>query len=535
MPVDISRCQQYRAYDKAMVEIIFISSSRIKFTHIEYGLRGSRYFITPQRNYGIGYVEPRIYVRDELLKQSYVDARKRFEKYVSNADDKFFMIEDTSVIVDALSDDHNEVPGLDVKYWMQEHTFESVDRLLKEHGDNRACTVRSDIVLHLPKKLRDKYKKEYLVFTGSQRGAICKEEKEFGTNPLYSWLDNKTFNKWFVPDPYIEQDIPISLLDVDEASKYDFRLFALKKMIEFLDKEDLEKFKKDIKAKYTPNLFESSTFLLLGPTCTGKTTLSQYLSEKYGYYHIEASDFMYLEYYNRHGVESTIPIGDFAQKMLREDPVIVAKQVVAFCKKLHGVPIVISGFRAQEEIEYFAKNHPITTCSIYIETEQKLRYERCIKRNRGDMADNFINFQKKDAQQFEMGLAEIEKSIQNKIYNNETIEKFYARFESKNLEYIKSNIFVPSHSKKQLRLEDFILLSLKDENDRYFTTTEIANLINNKFKLQKNKNNVSRYFNQYFHPYFEIKVESGVKKYRLNTTGTSQANYLLESDLGFDK
>ncbi len=153
------------------------------------------------------------------------------------------------------------------------------------------------------------------------------------------------------------------------------------------------------------------------------------------------------------------------------------------------------------------------------------------------MADDFINFQKKDAQQFEMGLAEIKKSIHNKINNNETIEKFYARFESENLEYIKSDMPILPTTKKQLRLEDLILLSLKDEGDRYFTTTEIAKLINKKSKSekQKSKNNVSRYFNQYFHPYFEIKVESGVKKYRLNTTGISQANYLIESDLDFDK
>ena len=511
-----------------MIEIVFISSSRTKFAHIEYGLEGSNYYISPQKNYGIGYEEPRIYNREELLKESYVDAKKRFAKSVSNAEDKFFILEDTSVIIDALSDSENEVPGLDIKYWMQENTFDDVDTLLKEK-DNRVCTVRSDILLHLPKQLQEKYKKEYMVFTGTQKGVICKKEKVFETNPLYPWLDNKTFNKWFVPIEYEEKDTSISQLKIEEARKYDFRLNALEKMISFLDNEKLDEYSKQNKSHYIPNLFEATTFILLGSTCAGKSTLAEYMAKKYQYYHIEASDFMYLEYHKRHGANPNIAIGDFAQKVLEQNPIIVAKEVVDFCKKLGSEPIVISGFRTIDEVEYFQKNHYKNVQLLYIDTEQKLRYERCKLRKRNDVAMTWDKFQQKDTQQYDIGVRVLEERIEDKISNNDSFEKYFETFEISFHDFIKSDSFRSKKMLEDMRLEDLILITLIDYPDNYYSTTEIAKLINEKFSdlKPKSKNNVSRYFNQYFHPYYDIVSENGTNKYAINTTGLSQARYLL--------
>jgi len=508
-----------------MVELIFISSSRMKFAHIEYLLKETDYYITAQRNYGIGYVEPRIYDRKKLLEESYRDARERFEKNVSNFDDKFFILEDTSVIIDALSKQGEEVPGLDIKYWMQENDFESVDTMLKAKGNNRKCTVRSDILLHLPKSLRDDLERDYVVFTGFSHGYISQKDYQFKTSPLYPWLDNKTFNKWFVPEAFYDMDTPISMLPIDLALEYDFRKEAIDQMKVFLDALDLQMYHDKRKQHFQPTLFDSPAFLLLGSTCAGKSTLAQYLADKYNYFHVEASDFMYLEYHRRHGVGSSVAIGDFAELALRENPEIVAEKVVRFCRDI-AAPIVVSGFRTPIEVEYFIKNFKRKTEVLFIDTEQTKRFERCKLRKRADAAYTLENFIVKDAQQYAMGIEELERSVKNKLSNNGTKENYYDRFEEK---YGYSLHFFANRGK--FKLEELILWVLLINEGEYFTTTQIAQLINNEFSLTapKNKNNVSRYFNQQFHAYYDIRQtpENSINTYAINDTGKSYIQYIM--------
>jgi len=87
-----------------------------------------------------------------------------------------------------------------------------------------------------------------------------------------------------------------------------------------------------------------------------------------------------------------------------------------------------------------------------------------------------------------------------------------------------------------LNLEESVLVSLLIESrkgDEYYTTTELASKINEYVidyrvgssgeKIVTNKNNVSRFFNQKFYPYFDIQSSSGTNKFRLSTTGRSKA------------
>ena len=79
-----------------------------------------------------------------------------------------------------------------------------------------------------------------------------------------------------------------------------------------------------------------------------------------------------------------------------------------------------------------------------------------------------------------------------------------------------------------ISLEKAILITLaiecqKDES-RYFTTTEMSHLINRYFKdYKKNKNNVSRYFNQSFYVYYEVRYENRKNKYKISPIGYSEA------------
>jgi inosine/xanthosine triphosphate pyrophosphatase family protein len=350
------------------LEIIFITSSRIKLAHVQYLAREYPIIIAKQKNYGIGYVEPRIYDREQLLSESYKDALERFTKNVSNPEEKFFIIEDTSVKIEALSENGEEVPGLDIKYWMKEHTFEMLDEVLKAKGNNRKCTVRSDIVLHLPKKLRDKYGIDYKQFTGIVEGKIVTSEQEYSTNPSYPWLDNKTFNKWFAP----EDNIPLGAMTVQKSEVYDFRKKAFDQVHLLLKEEGYIKQNTTplIKQHALPLYFDH--LILVGPTCAGKSTLASYLAEKYGYFHLEASDFMHQKFYELHGVNSDLKIGDFAQEALLENPCIVADLVTKHMNRLKDTPVIISGFRNPQEIQCFLEKYKCDINIVYIVTPEKL-------------------------------------------------------------------------------------------------------------------------------------------------------------------
>ncbi len=525
-----------------MLEVIFLTSSRIKLAHARYLCRNYSIHISKQKNYGIGYIEPRIYDREELLSASIKDAYDRLK----NRDEKFFFIEDTSVIINALSKER-EVPGVDIKYWMQEHSFASIDQQLKAVGNDRSVTVRSDLVLMIPQNLGKLAGERIKRFTSFSTGKLTDKEFQISTQPLYPWLDNKSFNKWFIPDGY---DTVFSLLPVEQAEECDFRKVAFNEMLSFLEKYGyIRKLSPtssylsndDRKLAQQRNLFRPDplVFLVCGPTCAGKTTLANYMSKQYSYYHIEASDYMYLSYYRSHGLGSTVPIADFAEKALLDDPSIVVDQIINDINELHNIPLVITGFRSLKEIESFIKQYRggAQIEVNFVNADPVIRFERCKRRRRSDTKNERPDFDIADDQQLKMGLSDIQAEYpKGVILNNGTFEEYYLNFDKRYKEYLinfESPTELDNHSYEETyKLEDQIILSLFKEVDteKYFTTTQIAKLINEEFKPRENeksKNNVSRYFNQDFHPYFDVQLMGTKKRYRLSQTGIGRARWLL--------
>ncbi|PPD18797.1 MAG: hypothetical protein CTY24_12315 [Methylobacter sp.] len=461
-----------------------------------------------------------------MLKQSYQDALDRWKKNITASDNRLFFIEDTSVAIESLSTAEREIPGLDVKYWMAETNFAALDKQLKELGNNRHASVRSDLVLHLSKDLRElAQNKPYLCFTSSVSGSIVNKELNIETNPLYPWLDNKSFNKWFVPNGCKK---PISLLPITQADQYDFRANAFKEMLAFLEQN--KKITRRSEPEKQQNLdVEEPLIIICGPSCAGKTTLAEYLAGKFGYYHIEASDFMYLSYYQRHGVTSTVKIGDFAEQALKDQPEIVARQILQNIQENKANLVVVTGFRSPLEIEwfqnYYTGEHPILVC--FVTADADIRFMRSVSRNRDETASNRDTFDSADKQQFAMGLGEIENRFDSStIKNNESLESFFSFFEEK---YLKNKQLSPSKHLATSELEKLILLALLKEwsGRNYFTTTEIAHLINDSLSEKpKSKNNISRYLNQRLYPYFDIKLIDGKRKYRLSNTGYGKASLL---------
>lgn len=513
-----------------MIELVFFTSSRIKLEHAKHLCRNyaMRVVAFREKTFGANYDEPRIYDRSQLIELSYQDALRRWNN--SNSGKGFFILEDTSVVIHAFSTER-EAPGLDIKYWMQDKDFQTLDAELKALGNNRCVTVRSDLVLHLPEGWGGQEEKNYLQFTSSVSGNIVESEYIFETNAVYPWLDNKTFNKWFVPDG-CEQ--PISMLPISEADQYDFRAPAFNAMLEYLEGHHKIRVNTETLAQ-TSFDFDAKLFVVCGPTCSGKTTLAEYLAAKYGYLHIEASDFMRISYYQRHGVSANLDIGEYAAQALKEKPEIVAEQIVDSMKQLETMSVIITGFRSPAELDWFGKNYSgnFAIEIVFVDAEEPIRYSRSLNRQREAELESNEEFLLRDNQQAEMGLAEFQvRYPDNIITNNTTKEEYFDSFEqrySKNLIKIEIDSKVSKNLKLSGRLEVQILFALAEHkrDKQYFSTTEIAELINQNLDTKpKSKNNVSRYFNQTFHPYYEIKVIKGIRKYRISNTGYSRVRLL---------
>jgi inosine/xanthosine triphosphate pyrophosphatase family protein/cytidylate kinase len=550
-----------------MLDIYFLTSNRAKFDHIKYLLRDHAINVKPQLDYGKAYTEPRIFNRDKLLEASIRDANTRLAKKLKNklknkphnipkdADplniddlalmnqEKLFIIEDTSVRIDVLSQ-QTEFPGVDVKYWMKDLDFETLDKQLITLGNNRGVTVRSDIVIYLPPSFRGNRDTAFFkVFTGVTYGQIVDTERQFETNRVYPWLDNKTFNKWFSPEDEI---LPLSELSIGIANQYDFRKKAIDQLISYLQTNTLSYLTKlpPYRTPFQTGLFDHSSLIICGPTCSGKTMLANYLAERFYHYHIEASDFMHLCYYRKHGFSSSISIHDFALTALEENPFIVSEQIQSHLELINNAPCIITGFRSPKELDIF-KNTAQTFEYIFVSASFNTRYDRSINRARDGHAKSLTEFRNQDSKQKQMGLDKI-KSIEKftKVINesskdnylNEILNIFFENSESTKNE---ARDILSHLNGSNLSLEESILISLLLENQKntdFFTTTEIAKLINNSLSTYRNhknatidtsKNNVSRYFNQHLYPYYESKYASKTVKFRLSTTGVSHAKHIL--------
>lgn len=544
-----------------MFRLLFLTSSRVKLQHARYLCRDHNLEIVKKSNYGVAYNEPRTPDRDKLFKESLEDAKKRLMRQTqgkaslptedmplmqNNAFlqdiplvlDKFFFIEDTSVRIHALSSGQNDTPGTEIKFWMREHDFSSVDELLKEHGNDRRVTVRSDILLYLPVHFHEDKDKDYIQFTSEVLGTVTEREFKFKTKELYPWLDNQSFNKWFIPSGCTR---PISMLPVEEADKHDFRGGAFRNMLTFLERDHIitnGKPRKRMQTQRMLSLFDTPAFLVCGLPCAGKTTLGEFLSKDRGYYHIEASDFMYLSYYEKHGTDSTVKIGDFAEKVLKETPSIVVDQTLRHLAEIKDAPFVITGFRSPKEIENFRKKYrgPNRVEPIFIDADADTRFHRSLARKRNTDITSEKDFYDRDKQQLRMGLGDVKKRLRsNFIANNSSFESYFDsvldKYPSIPLATSKSACLP---KERPVLLDEAIMISLLNE-EKYLTTTEIAHHINRCFaesEMRTNKNNISRYFNQKYHPYYETCVDRNKRKYRLSPTGRSRARFLLDYLVG---
>ena len=525
-----------------MIDIVFFSTNRSKLAHFRYlgekvGIRVKGFHET---TYYASYNEPKIDDRSELLRLSYESALEQWlKRQGANADDhSTFFFEDTSVVIEALSKDA-EVPGVNVKYWMRDMTFAKLDALLKRAGNNRKVTVRSDIVMHLPQRWRTLLNTtdRYLSVVGESHGVIADRERKIQPNLVYPWLDDKTFNKWFVP---IGANGPISMLDIKEADRADFRARAFEKItsvlhgkLSFLSNRD----EPGADQLQIPGIATyPSIFVICGPSCAGKSTTANWMRDKYELLHIEASDFMYKAFWERHGPDPGVSIGNFAEAALQTQPGIVAQPIARFLREIRTSGAIVTGFRSTKEVEIFQQEvgPGIELALMYLDASAAIRLERALKRGRDGVTPE--KFAKREEQEIRMGVSDIGKLPDVEWQANEgSLRELYGAVSNR---YRKALRVYTSDKKRRTQrqqlqrdqLEGLILRALLAElpTGKWHTTTEIAAVLNRRFHEAKSKNNVSRYFNQEFHPYYELRYRerdgkrTGILEYRLSATGISR-------------
>ncbi len=403
--------------------------------------------------------------------------------------------------------------------------------------------MRSDILLHVPKNLRASWQvnDDYLIFVGIQTGQITDTEIKFESNLVYPWLDSGSFNKWFAP---IGHAIPFGMLPIAEADRVDFRRKGFEQLFDFLTRRYfLTAGPKQLEL----GLDRKSNLILSGYTCAGKTTASQHLARKFGYLHVEASDFMYLNYYYRHGYRGDISIGDFAEDALAQKPEIAAEKVVEYIADNLGSPVIVSGFRSSQEVDYLKE--AMTTLGksfrvVFVDSDETIRYKRLVSRKRPGDDISSEEFRRRDEQQRRMGLEQIASSRGAALLKNDaSLPEYLEAVDILVGPDLPDDIVVATALAQlvdinEVKLEESILIALLgawagEENRPFFSTTQISRMIQTTFvnAPPKHKDNVSRYFNQDFYAYYEISGEHSHSKrrYRLSNTGYGMAIRSLRS------
>lgn len=516
-----------------MLELVFFTSNRTKTIHARYLCRGHDVNVVNfrEKTYHANYTEPRTSDRKSLLKESLNSALEQAKR--AGLDNHPFIIEDTSVIIHALSKNDEEYPGTEVKYWMRDTAFEDIDFELLFLGNDRRVTVRSDLILYIP--IAGPF-----YFSSCVDGHITERQNlSLETNTLYPWLDNKSFNKWFCPG---NEKLPISELPIGIADKYDFRKAAFSKMLDTLVSHGLTDIVAPEKRYSGQKKFydESICHIVVGLSCSGKSTIADYLSQEFNFFHIEASDFMHLIYLETHGEKSEVRIGDFARDLLSVKPTEVAERVLNFLEVYHWPNIVITGFRKVEEVDYIRKNLVAGSIrTIFINADTDIRHVRFIKRNRDSAGYTQEDFQERDKRELSMGLEKVMlDNYVEKVSNVLSIDQYFKLYVEKTqpMDFYISD-FNNSESIENLKLKDLITIALfksktKGEQSSFLTTGEVCKIVNSTLGLEKPKfiNNVARLLNKSFDVFFEVKFDAlnDKKLYRLSNTGAGHARTLIK-------
>ncbi len=191
------------------IPILFVTSSKKKFAHIEY----------LAKLHGIDvFHDDKIY--DELQENDIHLQLKHGHKVLPDTlKEVFFIIEQTSVYLHAF-EGKGKGPGYYFKDWWESKSDDVLKLVISR---NPIATIESGLALNIPGL------ETPLIFTNQQKGNVTFEGKILDDNREYDWLNSKDFNYYFVPKGATKVYTHMSL---NEFLKHDFRRPNVDKMCE---------------------------------------------------------------------------------------------------------------------------------------------------------------------------------------------------------------------------------------------------------------------------------------------------------------
>ncbi|RLI93764.1 MAG: hypothetical protein DRO94_04460 [Candidatus Altiarchaeales archaeon] len=166
---------------------------------------------------------------------------------------------------------------------------------------------------------------------------------------------------------------------------------------------------------------------LTGRMGSGKTSVSKYLSRKYGASEMRFSqilmdilDRLYLE----HRRENLQKLGECVRKALGMDVIVNAFE--NDLRNENSDIIVVDGIRYKNEVDMLRRFRD--NVLIFIDAPARLRYERCRKRGeKGESSINFKEFLMAEKRETERYIDEIGEVADYRIENIGTLEDLYQK------------------------------------------------------------------------------------------------------------
>jgi inosine/xanthosine triphosphate pyrophosphatase family protein/dephospho-CoA kinase len=346
--------------------------------------------------------------KEDLLISAIKELRRR-----DGTSGSFFFIEDTSIRIEALSNDR-DYPGLAAKEWYQSHTFEDLQQELAS-TDDRRVSVLSSIALAVPGLDRP------IFFRGETHGVVADTPAVFEPDPLFPWLSPDNFSAWFVPDGASR---PLSEMSFEESLEHDFRVRAMLSMVDRLEEyccaanapsSAYARKAALIPTVYgdyvQPQLFPIQTdraILIVGPPCSGKSTMGMFALENDDL-ECQVVDASAIVRAKREELgQQDIEISEFARDLLqREGPDVVARMIAQrFAATPHTSTLVVTGFRTIEEVQFFRDSFPNVQV-VSVEAPARVRYDRYVRRGTRTSIESYERFKEHDNEQHEFGLLRV--------------------------------------------------------------------------------------------------------------------------------
>jgi inosine/xanthosine triphosphate pyrophosphatase family protein/dephospho-CoA kinase len=419
-------------------------------------------------------VEPYEYYeagQEELLARSVKEIRE------ASGRNFLFFVEDTSLRIEALSRGSEDYPGLAVKEWFKSTSFEELDCRLPKDPKGRLAIVKSGIALNIPGL------DSPVLFHGETRGTVANSPPMFEENLSFPWLTPKSFNGWFIPDGASQR---LGEMSFETSWIFDFRIRSLTKMLERLEEyaailnvpQSCFIVFPSVNTSVSPlPLFRDGrdAYLVIGKTCSGKTTLGRLGKENNNGPIIEASDILQSF---RSTATNNLSNQSFAQRLFSEKGYdVIARRIVQMYRLNEASDFIIVGFRTIEEVEYIRKIAPSVKI-VLVQASDRTRYSRFLKRLRDPIQD-FEAFLRRSREEEMFGLLPIAHEIADIKIENEGTNKDY-RIQalsifssSSNMDYPGLSLGPPPINLRTHRL--FRCLSILAESGNVMTCKEIEN------------------------------------------------------------